>query len=663
MKEDDVDDKALRRRFESHLPKYGTLWKSMAPKKNDFLTAIENKTTVSLNINVNNHDGCPFGDCEDGTCAAPTYEEVDFATPLSHDSEGGETVAASPDSSTSSGGNTVAALDFSNLQIKDENEEAPKKIETPKKASEGRRTMVQTPMSAGTSEGSKTVVKQSSPGESASSPASSTSSGGSTVIAFDLSCLLLQDDKENSNEAAVNERLKEELNVQKEEDDSFEHLQHEKDFGDDDDEQSVGSDEQSDSSGGSTVIRFDISYLLDQTDGEQRDDDEDFEILAPATPTLHKAGDDALVDTPPPTASSTPQQSPEAEFVDTSPPATPCEKKKAKGYETGDSWLVEDEESDEESWVRPNIPSKRVEIVSDSGSDSETKWSGLENREPENTIIILSDDESSVSNDSFIGSVPRKPDATKQPSKGNFRKNRDKLTAEAFAEFNELVFNHKLSVVTVTWSNKLRTTAGLTRCKKERGNSTRHATIELSMKVIDEHHRLRHTLLHEMCHAAQWLVDDKINPPHGVLFKKWANHAMDKIQGAIVTTTHNYAIQYKHAWSCTTEKCGALFQRQSKSIDVNTQVCGKCKGRLVEINVPQKGASKATVDRTPKKKKPLSGYALFVKENSAKVRKRMELDRLINGSTMAISQPEVMKACAQLWHEKKNVSSMTASDV
>ena len=78
---------------------------------------------------------------------------------------------------------------------------------------------------------------------------------------------------------------------------------------------------------------------------------------------------------------------------------------------------------------------------------------------------------------------------------------------------------------------------------------------------------------------------------------------------------------------------------------------------------PTKGRVQATVDRTHKKKKPLSGYALFVKENSAKVRKRMELDRLMNDSTMTISQPEVMKACAQLWHEKKNVSCMTSPDV
>ena len=33
---------------------------------------------------------------------------------------------------------------------------------------------------------------------------------------------------------------------------------------------------------------------------------------------------------------------------------------------------------------------------------------------------------------------------------------------------------------------------------------TRVATIELSTKVIDDEERLRSTLLHEMCHAAQW---------------------------------------------------------------------------------------------------------------------------------------------------------------
>ena len=131
---------------------------------------------------------------------------------------------------------------------------------------------------------------------------------------------------------------------------------------------------------------------------------------------------------------------------------------------------------------------------------------------------------------------------------------------------------------------------------------------------------------------------------------------MSKIQGAIVTTTHDFAIQYKYAWACTTERCGAVFQRQSKSIDVDKHVCGKCKGRLMEINVPQKGAQAATIDRTPKKPKALSGYALFVKENSAQVRSRMELDRRLCGSKKTISQPEVMRECAKLWRVQKKPS-------
>ena len=62
------DDEALRRRFESHLPKYGTLWKSMAPKRH-FLSAIESKRTVSLS--VGDGEGCPMYGCSDGTCLAP----------------------------------------------------------------------------------------------------------------------------------------------------------------------------------------------------------------------------------------------------------------------------------------------------------------------------------------------------------------------------------------------------------------------------------------------------------------------------------------------------------------------------------------------------------------------------------------------------------------
>jgi hypothetical protein len=132
-----------------------------------------------------------------------------------------------------------------------------------------------------------------------------------------------------------------------------------------------------------------------------------------------------------------------------------------------------------------------------------------------------------------------------------FRRNRDALTANTFSEFNQRAFQDALSSVKVTWSKKLNKTAGVTRMRGKLGEgnaSTRVATIELSTKVIDDEVRLRSTLLHEMCHAAQWLVDGIHKPPHGKNFKKWAAISMQKIRDVEVTTTHDYQIVYKYAW-------------------------------------------------------------------------------------------------------------------
>ena len=90
-----------------------------------------------------------------------------------------------------------------------------------------------------------------------------------------------------------------------------------------------------------------------------------------------------------------------------------------------------------------------------------------------------------------------------------FRKNRDALTAHTFSEFNQRAFQDALSSVTVTWSKNFNKTAGVTRMRGKLGEDNAHtrvATIALSTKVIDDEERLRSTLVHEMCHAAQWLV-------------------------------------------------------------------------------------------------------------------------------------------------------------
>eukprot|EP00978_Attheya_sp_CCMP212_P016613 scaffold43696_cov48-Attheya_sp.AAC.2 len=249
---------------------------------------------------------------------------------------------------------------------------------------------------------------------------------------------------------------------------------------------------------------------------------------------------------------------------------------------------------------------------------------------------------------------------TSKISKAAFARERDSLTKEIFSEFNRSAFDRSLSAVEVTWSKRLTTTAGITRLKRLTisGTQQRVATIELSTKIIDDSERLRATLLHEMCHAAAWLVDGIHKPPHGQCFKKWAN-----IKDVTVSTTHDYQITYKYAWACATPNCGVVIKRHSRSLDINRKCCGRCQGKLVEIEVPGSSAdnkSKNSWDHTPKKKRAPSGFSLFIKEHSKSVRQRLEEEQARSGGTK-VTQPEVMKECGRLWREQQQNPSKDAS--
>jgi len=252
-----------------------------------------------------------------------------------------------------------------------------------------------------------------------------------------------------------------------------------------------------------------------------------------------------------------------------------------------------------------------------------------------------------------------KPNRTKTSQKSSttaaFRKNRINLTKHTFEEFNQQAFGGALSSVEVTWSNKLNTTAGITRMRGKLGKNnadSRVASIDLATKVIDNEERLRSTLLHEMCHAAQWLVDGCHKPPHGHVFKKWANISMRKIRDVEVTTTHDYEISYKFAWACTGANCNVVIKRHSRSVDVNKQCCGRCKGKLIEIEVPgSKGDKAKNGKHTPKKARKASAYSLFVKSESANVRKKLAKER--SCTLKSVSQADVMKEVGRLWRMKK----------
>lgn len=105
--------------------------------------------------------------------------------------------------------------------------------------------------------------------------------------------------------------------------------------------------------------------------------------------------------------------------------------------------------------------------------------------------------------------------------------------------FNDQVFGSKLKGIPVTWSNKLTSTAGYCRNRKMFvpfscsfvfhimqnmcncfSGGVRKCAISLSDKVLTAPGRVRDTLIHELCHAASWIVDGDTGG-HGKVWKYW----------------------------------------------------------------------------------------------------------------------------------------------
>ncbi len=186
------------------------------------------------------------------------------------------------------------------------------------------------------------------------------------------------------------------------------------------------------------------------------------------------------------------------------------------------------------------------------------------------------------------------------------------LAPEIFAELNQIVFDGSLPPTTsIVWNAKLQRTAG--QCVFETHSGVRVARIELSKKVLDCEERLRKTLAHEMCHAAQWVLDGASKPAHGAAFWRWAREVERKVPGTKVSTCHSYEIFYKFRYAC--DGCGHQFGRQSKSVDLARQRCGRCRGTLRLLGSFNR-------DGTPAKPREPSAFAKFVKENYSTVKGR-----------------------------------------
>jgi predicted SprT family Zn-dependent metalloprotease len=178
-------------------------------------------------------------------------------------------------------------------------------------------------------------------------------------------------------------------------------------------------------------------------------------------------------------------------------------------------------------------------------------------------------------------------------TRASFTKQREGAAQRLLDYFDAEVLDGAMSgVVTVRWNNRLLKTAGLTymrqrkntvdagrtECGADGCDPARTAVIELSTKVVDEPFRLYHTLAHEACHAAAWIVDGVARPPHGARFQTWAQRFHRWDPALSIARCHNYAIRFRYTYTCT--QCAYEYGRHSKSIDTSKQVCGKCKSTL-----------------------------------------------------------------------------------
>ena len=171
---------------------------------------------------------------------------------------------------------------------------------------------------------------------------------------------------------------------------------------------------------------------------------------------------------------------------------------------------------------------------------------------------------------------------------------RDAVTAKLYRRYNEAAFGGQLPLdLPIVWSKRLTSTAGLTKMSFQSGTGKKQGEIILSAKVVDDVLRLKTTLLHEMCHAAAWFIDNTRKPPHGASFWKWASISSAST-GLTVTTCHSYVIHKPYVFQCVNATCQTKYGRHSKSIDTSKHCCGVCRGKLEYVGT-------FNADGTPKR--------------------------------------------------------------
>ncbi|XP_044285731.1 acidic repeat-containing protein isoform X2 [Varanus komodoensis] len=197
-------------------------------------------------------------------------------------------------------------------------------------------------------------------------------------------------------------------------------------------------------------------------------------------------------------------------------------------------------------------------------------------------------------------------DPESQQSK-HFWSKKEELAQNLYDLYNRSVFEQKLPQrMEIIWNKKMRKTAGccITGQVKDPAGQ-RYAKIMLSEKVCDSADRLRDTMIHELCHAATWLIHG-LQDGHGRFWSFYAKKSsMIHPELPVVSRCHNYEIKYKFTYECS--KCKNTIGRHSRSLDVERFVCAFCRGKFVLCQPTWKDGTPAT--------KPLAPFAKYVKEN------------------------------------------------
>ncbi|KAL0269412.1 UNVERIFIED_CONTAM: hypothetical protein PYX00_007155 [Menopon gallinae] len=241
-----------------------------------------------------------------------------------------------------------------------------------------------------------------------------------------------------------------------------------------------------------------------------------------------------------------------------------------------------------------------------------------------------------------------------QDFKINFKTKKEELAKKLFKLYNTEVFGNGLPEdMNFSWNIKLRGTAGYCYNKKiikSTGQIIRLSRVEFSTKIIDRADRLRDTLIHELCHAASWVIDGVLDG-HGSVWTKWAHKAMERFpELPAIKRCHNYEIASKYTYKCT--GCGYSINRHSKSINIERKRCGYCFGVLqLFINKKKRGKGEVPEFDSTRTLPAPNNFALFVKENYQNVK----------STKKDAKHAEIMKILSQKYALTKDAQGKTPS--